>query len=142
MTVQRWVNAGPDEGAPAALIGRVLGKLAVRTIDEVWVFPLRRIATGESIVIVVSTFEAEPERRRLCTFRYTIVRNQRGVAKVTEQAGEHGSAPASALPRVIEGVLRRLGDDAAVPPHGRSIAGADERWRELVEELAGTGSTT
>jgi hypothetical protein len=138
MTLQRWVNAGPDEGAPAALLARVPQKLPVRSIDEVWVFPLRKVTDGESIVIVVSTFEPEPERRSVCTFRFTIVRNARGVAKVTERAGEHGSAPATALPRLIEGVLRRLGDDAAVPPHGRSVAGLEERWAELMAELEGS----
>jgi hypothetical protein len=136
---QQWVNAGPDEGAADALLGRVAAAIAIASIDEVWVFPARRVVEGESVVVVVSTFEAEPERRRVLTFRFTIARNKRGVASVTERGGEHGSAPAPAIPRVIEGVLRRLGDDVEVAPHGRAIRGDAERWEALLEEVRSAG---
>jgi hypothetical protein len=136
MKPQQWVNAGPDDGAPAALLDRVAAAVAPATIDEIWLFPPRRVADGESVVFVLGAFEPQPDRRRVLTFRFTITRNRRGLARVTEQAGEHGSAPADALPRVIEGVLRRLGDDAEVPPQGEAIRGDVARWAALLADVA------
>jgi hypothetical protein len=141
MTLQQWVNAGPDEGAVHALLGRVAQQLPIATIDEVWVFPTRRTSEGESTVIVAAAFDANDERRRVFTFRFVVTRDRRGAATVREHADEFGSAPSHAIARVIEGVLRRLGDDAEVPPKGRAIGGEAERWREWVVELgAGEGT--
>jgi hypothetical protein len=137
MKPQQWVNAGPDEGALHALVGRIARALPIAAIDEVWVFPTRRITEGESTVAVVAAFDENDERRRVCAFRFVVSRNRRGEASVQEFADEFGSAPSHAIARVIEGVLRRLGDDAEVPPHGQQIRGARETWEQWVREMGG-----
>jgi hypothetical protein len=135
MRPQQWVNTGPDEGAPFALLGRIAAHLPASALDEVWLFPTRRTAEGESTVVVAAAFHEDGERRRVITYRFIVTRNNRGAAKVREQCFEFGSAPSHAIVRVIEGVLRRLGDDAEVPPHGRSIAGDEEEWRAWLLQL-------
>jgi hypothetical protein len=135
MRPQQWVNTGPDEGAPFALLGLVAAQLPAAAIDEVWLFPTRRTAEGESTVVVAAAFHEDDERRRVITYRFVVTRNNRGAAKVREQCFEYGSAPSHAIVRVIEGVLRRLGDDAEVPPHGRSIAGDEQQWRAWLRQL-------
>jgi hypothetical protein len=139
MNQRQWVNTGPDHGALPALLDRVAQRVPVSSMDEIWVFPYRRVADGDSVVCVITTFDDDADRRRVCTFRFTIARNNRGIATVQEDAGEHAVAPANAISRVIEGVLRRLGDDAAVPPHGRQIGGDAERWLRWLLELGAGG---
>jgi hypothetical protein len=137
MKPQQWLNTGaPDAGSIAALLERAAARVAADAIDEVWVFPSRRVAEGDSTVLVIAAFDDELDRRRVITFRFIVSRSRRGAASVREIASEHGSAPTDALPRVIEGVLRRLGDDAAVPPHGNAIGGSADRWAEMVARLS------
>ena len=45
-------------------------------------------------------------------------------------------APADRLTRVIDGVLRRLGDDLAATPQTARISGEAERFAALIESLA------
>jgi hypothetical protein len=138
MRPQQWVNAGPDEGASRALVERITRQLPVAAIDEVWLFPTRRVSEGESTVVVAAAFDPnDDERRRVFAFRFVVTRDRRGVASVRELGDEYGSAPSFAIARVIEGVLRRLGDDAEVPPHGRAIAGDEAAWRAWIVELGG-----
>lgn len=137
MRPRQWVNAGPDEGAVPALLARIAQQLPAASIDEVWVFPTRRVSDGESTVIVIAAFDRSDERRRVFAFRFVVSRNRRGAATVRESSDEFGSAPSHAIVRVIEGVLRRLGDDAEVPPNGRAIGGDETAWWEWVVELGG-----
>jgi hypothetical protein len=136
MSTQQWANIGDDAGALHALLQRVAGHVPISLIDYVWVFPPRRIAIGESIVIVVGAFH-EPERRRVITALFTIARNRKGVATVSEQFDEHGSAPPDAVPRIVQGVLRRLGEDIGADPREVLIDGRHDRWDELIVELGG-----
>ena len=63
------------------------------------------------------------------------------VATVDEPAleprlAEHATTPAERLPRVIAGVLRRLGDDyAAIPPSYARIDCSARQWQALIEVL-------
>lgn len=135
MRPQQWVNTGPDEGASFALLARIEAKIPPAAIDEVWLFPNRRTSEGDSTVIVAAAFDENSDRRRVVTFRFVVIRNNRGAAKIREQSFEYGSAPSNAIVRVIEGVLRRLGDETEVPPHGRSIQGDVGRWSAWLAEL-------
>ena len=47
---------------------------------------------------------------------------------------EHGAAPAERVGRVVDGVFRRLDDEAEPPRHAR-IAGDREKWAELLATL-------
>jgi hypothetical protein len=133
----QWANIGDDAAAPHALLERVLEQVAVDSIDYVWIFPARRIAVGESTVIVVGAFDEDPMRRRVITAHFTVARNRKGVADVKARFDEHGSAPETAVPRIVQGVLRRLGEDAQAEPRAEEISGDRARWHALVVELGG-----
>lgn len=137
MSSTQWANIGDDEGAPYALLQRIVEQVSVDRIDHLWIFPPRRIAVGESIVIVVSTFDEVPERRRVVTAHFTVARNRKGIAQVNVRFDDHASAPTAAVPRVVDGVLRRLGEEVGAEPREESIAGDPDRWHALVIDLGG-----
>lgn len=141
MSTQQWANIGDDEGAPYALLDRVAAQLPVALIDYVWIFPARRIAIGESIVVVVGAFAEETDRRRVITAHFTITRDRKGKAFVNARFDEHGSAPSSAVPRIVDGVLHRLGEDAGAPPREDQIGGSYEAWTALIIDLGGRPPT-
>lgn len=133
----QWANIGEDAGALHALLQRITEHVHVPLIDYVWIFPPRRIAVGESIVIVIGAFDDDPDRRRVATARFTISRNKRGQATVSVRFDEHGTAPGSAVHRIVQGVLRRLGEDADAPPREEPIAGSLDAWHQLISDLGG-----
>jgi hypothetical protein len=141
MSTQQWANIGDDAGAPHALLQRVAALVPVPLIDYIWIFPARRIAIGESVVVVVGAFH-EPERRRVITAHFTIARNRKGVATVGERFDEHGSTPPDAVPRIVQGVLRRLGEDIGADPREVLIDGRQDRWNEIIVELGGRPAPT
>jgi hypothetical protein len=132
----QWANIGDDAGALHALVERVAGHVPVSIIDYLWIFPPRRIAVGESVVVVIGAFD-DADRRRVITARFTIARNRRGEASVTTRFDEHGTAPVDAIPRIVQGVLRRLGEDTGAEPQEVAVAGRAQRWDELLVELGG-----
>jgi hypothetical protein len=120
MTTQ-WANIGEDQGALHALVQRIVEHVPVRLIDYVWIFPARRIAIGESTVVVIGAFGENGDRRRVINARFD----------------EHGSAPSNAVPRIVDGVLRRLGEDADAPPREEQVGGSQEQWDALIVALGG-----
>lgn len=137
MSSAQWANIGDDPGALHALIERLPEHAAIDTIDYVWLFPARRVAVGDSIVVVIGAFDDDPDRRRVSTARFTVARNRKGAATVTASFAEHGSAPVAAVPRIVQGVLRRLGQDTEAEPREELIAGRQDRWDALIIELGG-----
>jgi hypothetical protein len=137
MSSTRWANIGDDPGALHALIERIPEHAAIETIDYLWLFPARRVAVGDSIVVVIGAFDHDPERRRVSTAHFTVARNRKGAATVTATFTEHGSAPIAAVPRIVQGVLRRLGEDTEAQPREALIAGDPDRWDTLIVELGG-----
>jgi hypothetical protein len=137
----QWANIGEDAGALHALISQIPAQLPVEFIDYLWIFPARRVATGESTVVVVGAFDEDAARRRVLTARFTVARDRRGAATVTPRFDEHGSAPAAAVPRIVQGVLRRLGEDTEAEPREEQIGGSSERWSGLIVELGGRPAT-
>jgi hypothetical protein len=136
MSTNQWANIGEDPGAPHALIQRIPEIVAVPGIDYLWIFPPRRVAAGESSVVVVAAFDAD-DRRRIITAHFTVARNRKGIATVTALFDEHGAAPVDAVPRIVQGVLRRLGEDTTAEPRDVLIDGRQDRWDALVTELGG-----
>jgi hypothetical protein len=136
MSSTQWANIGEDAGALHALAARVADHVQVPLIDCLWIFPPRRIAAGESVVFVVAATE-DDDRRRVITAHFTIARNRKGAATVGVRFDEHGAAPADAVPRIVQGVLRRMGEDADAEPRDEQIGGSQERWDELILELGG-----
>jgi hypothetical protein len=138
MSSTGWANIGDDPGALHALTDRIPEHVAIESIDYLWLFPTRRVAVGESIVVVIGAFDHDPERRRVSTAHFTVARNRKGAATVTATFAEHGSAPIAAVPRIVQGVLRRLGEDTEAEPREALIAGQLDRWETLIVELGGT----
>ena len=137
MSATQWANIGDDPGALHALLERVAGHVDVSLIQDIWIFPPRRIAVGESIVVVVGAAGEDRDRRRVITAHFTVARNRKGAATVTAHFDEHGTAPHAAVPRIVQGVLRRLGEDAEALPREETIAGDADRWTTLIVELGG-----
>lgn len=135
---QKWVNAGPDEGALHALLDRVIERVPRERIDVLWLFPTRVAGGVESTVIVIAGFDDDADRRTVATAHFRVTRDKRGRATVALQMLEHGTAPVGATQRVVDGVLRRLGDEVArESPRRVEIGGAAAPWWELYEELGG-----
>jgi hypothetical protein len=134
-TKQQWVNTEPDEASPHALLDRVGTRFPPEIIDEIWIFPTRRAGGVESSVFVVTAFGDDPERRRVATAHFTVTRDKKGRPQITERIEEHALAPAAALARVVEGVLRRLGDELSHAPRAERIERDLERWHALLVEL-------
>jgi hypothetical protein len=138
MNNPKWANIGEDAGSMHALLERIAERVPVAAIDTVWIFPPRKIAIGESIVVVVAGFaENDEERRRVFTAHFTIARTKKGEATVTMRFDEHASAPVTAVPRIMQGVLRRLGEDIEASPREEAIAGDQDRWDTLIVDLGG-----
>jgi hypothetical protein len=137
MIAQQWTNIEDDEGALHALLHRVCDHVPVALIDYLWIFPPRRVAAGDSIVFVVAAFDDDPVRRRVLTAHFVIARNRKGQAFVNARFDEHGSAPAGAVPRIVDGVLHRLGEDADASLREQQIGGDPEQWNELIIALGG-----
>ena len=137
MTASQWLNIGDDPGALHALLERVSAHVDVSLIQDIWIFPPRRIAIGESIVVVVGASGEDEERRRVITAHFTVARNRKGAATVTARFDEHGTAPHAAVPRIVQGVLRRLGEDTEALPREEVITGSRDRWDALMVELGG-----
>ncbi|HSJ33268.1 MAG TPA: hypothetical protein VK933_17640 [Longimicrobiales bacterium] len=141
MSTAQWLNIGDDPGALHALVERISEHVPVAAIDYLWIFPARRIAIGESIVVVIGAFDEDPERRRVSTAHFTVSRNRKGAATVNARFDEHGSAPVAAVPRIVQGVLRRLGEDTEASPREEQIDGEQDRWDALIVELGGPPRT-
>ena len=72
----------------------------------------------------------------MITAHLRATRNKRGEPAIETKLDEHATTPPERIPRVIEGVLRRLSEDfAATPPSHARIDGKDERWRALIDQL-------
>jgi hypothetical protein len=138
MITTKWVNTESDDGALPALLQRMEVQLPADAIHALWIFPTRRAGSVESTVIVAACGDPDPDRRRVYTARFTVVRDKRGRPKVEELLQEHATAPADALSRVVDGVVRRIGDEAAQPPRHAVIDADPERFDALIVDLGGT----
>lgn len=127
----------PGTGAPEGL-SRTLRMLAERlgadSLDRLWLFPPRVRGRKESGLVAASRFHPDsPERRFLFTAPYTSERTGQGTT-VESSLNEEGEAPPDRLPRVMDGVVRRSGDEPGVPREVE-IGGDALRLNELIEEL-------
>jgi hypothetical protein len=117
------------------LLREIAPRFPPEVIDRVWIFAPREIGGKESGLVVLS-LHADGERadtRRLVTWRYEATR-ERGRPRRSDLVTEQGSAPTERIPRLIEGVLARLGD-AAETPIAEAVAGDPERWNAFLASL-------
>jgi hypothetical protein len=127
-----------SEAAPIfALLNGLAERLGIAGIDQLWLFPPRRVADAETAVVVLSAFhDDDPGRRRVFTAHYAALTDRKGRLEIEEHVEERGIAPTERIGRLVEGVLQRVEDElAASPPRAARIDGDPGRWNELVESL-------
>lgn len=129
--------------------------VAPEEIAELWVFPPLPEVEASSEFLLFTRFD-EGEARRLYSARVPPAPNGNGAGKGSPAGGpsgvpagtsengagphpredgsqevvEHGSVPASRVPRLVQGFLRRLDEDEE--PLHLVIDGSPGRWSELV----------
>ena len=131
-----WLTGKADSASMASLLERIRGLIDVTTVDELFLFPMRRVSGVESTVFVLSIHDRD-DTRRVITAHVRATRNKRGEPAIETKLDEQGTIPADRIPRVIDGVLKRLKEDFATPPSTARIDGKPERWHALGEVLMG-----
>lgn len=130
-----WLTGKADAASLPALLEGLAPQIDITRVDELYLFPTRRVQGVESTVFVFSVHD-EDDMRRVSTAHLRATRNKRGEPTIETRLDEHATAPAERIPRVIEGVLKRLSEDfAATPPSHCRIDGSEQRWRELIDLL-------
>ena len=130
-----WLTSKADAASLPALMDNLASQIDVGTIDELWVFPTQRSAGVESTVFVLSFLE-ENNMRRVMTAHFRATRNKRGEPTVEHKLNDQALAEAERIPRVIDGVLKRMDDFAAAPASYARIDCKPERWAAVVEVLS------
>jgi hypothetical protein len=133
-----------DPGVPEALprVLRLVGdRLDPVRIQRIWIFPpLVRGRREWGLVAASTRLGGTGEKvgegdvqRRLHTASYAAERTGKGLyLDVSLEA--QGEAPSDRLPRVMEGVVRRSGDELG-DPREVAIDGAPDRFRELMDDF-------
>ncbi|MEQ8329455.1 MAG: hypothetical protein RH859_03235 [Longimicrobiales bacterium] len=126
-----------DPGVPEALprtLVRIQDELGVEGLDRLWVFPpLRRGRRERGLVVASFHVTDEPDRRRLVTVAYAAERSGLDLT-VQSTVTEEGTAPPDMLPRVMEGVVRRAGEDHS-DAREVEIDRASDRYEALLAEF-------
>src|SRR5690606_21357384 len=84
-------------------------------------------------LVAASVYTWEEERRRLLSAPYVAERTGQGVS-IAHDLEEQGEAPPDRLPRIMEGVVRRGGEELG-EPREVVLAGAAEAFEALMKEL-------
>lgn len=129
------MNELPD--APLfALLRTIADEVGVDRIDQVWLFPPRRLKAGETSVVVVAAFhDLEDDRRRVYAAQYTAPADTRAEPRLA--LDQYGAAPADRVGRLVEEVVERIKDDAPpTAPRAVRIRGEDERWNTMLHQIA------
>lgn len=128
---RRDADPGVPEALPRMLI-RLRDRLGVETIDRLWIFPPVRRGRREQGLVAVSTFQVGEERRSMVTVAYNAEHTGTGIT-VEPSFTREGEAPAELFPGVMEGVVRRGGEEKGEPREVEIDASA-ERFEELIAE--------
>lgn len=125
-----------DPGVPEALprvLLKLRDRLGVDALDRLWIFPPVRTGRREQGLVAVSTFlDDAADRRGMVTVAYKAEHTGKGVT-IEPTFTREGEAVPDLLPRVIQGVVRRGGEEKGEPREvlvGRSA----EAFEELLEE--------
>jgi hypothetical protein len=126
-------GAGVPEALPATL--RMLGeKVGVAEIDRLWIFPPLIRGRREWGLVAASVYTGQDERRRLLSLAYVAERTGQGGLSVVHDLDEQGEAPPDRLPRVMDGVARRGGEEMG-EPREVVLEGVTETFEELLKEF-------
>lgn len=125
-----------DPGVPEALprtLQHLRREIGAERVDRLWIFPPLKNGRRERGLVTASLYLDEGERRRVITLAYLAVRSGLEL-EVRPTLSEEGDAPPELLPRVMEGVVRRAGENQA---DARQVVleGDPEAFRALLEEF-------
>lgn len=124
-------DPGVPEALPRMLI-RLRDRLGIENIDRLWVFPPVRKGRREQGLIAVSIFQQGEERRSMVTVAYNAEHTGEGI-KVEPSFTREGEALADRFPGVMQGVVRRSGEEKG-EPREVLIEASPESFEELMEE--------
>jgi hypothetical protein len=129
----------------AAALAAAAAAIPPERIDQAWLFPPRTIGEKESGLAVLTLFP-EPEldassesgsdggRREVWTLQYEAERVKGGRTNRTDTLLEQATVPTGLLSRIVDGVVRRMGEGAHAPDV-RDVEGRADLWAELLDEL-------
>ena len=100
-----------------------------------WIFPPVCNGRREQGLVAVSTFQDGEERRSMVTVAYNAEQTGKGVT-IEPSFTREGEAPADRFPGVMQGVVRRGGEEKGEPREVQ-IGGSPEKFEELMEEYDG-----
>lgn len=126
---------GVPEAVPRTAQGLV-ARLGLATVDRLWIFPPMIRGRRESGLVAASRRienSPDPDRRLLVTAPYVAERSGRGLS-IDWSLVEQGEAPADRFPRMMEGVVRRAGDELG-DAREVELAGDPERWTAFLGEF-------
>ena len=129
----------------AAALAAVTERIAPERIDQVWLFPPRSIAEKESGLAVLTLYPQPASssvdsaasadgRREVWTLQYEAERVKGGKTNRTDTLLEQATVPAGLLTRIVDGVVRRMGEGAHAPDV-RDVEGKADVWTDLLGEL-------
>lgn len=125
-----------DPGVPEALprtLQHLRREVGVERVDRLWIFPPLKNGRRERGLVAVSLFLDEGERRRVLTVSYLAERSGLEL-RVEPSMSEEGDAPPELLPRVMEGVVRRAGQEHG-DPRQVEIEGELPAFQALMDEF-------
>lgn len=129
----RTADPGVPEALPRVLI-RLRDRLGVMSIDRLWIFPPVRTGRREQGLVAVSLhLDGVEDRREMVTVAYNAEHTGKGVT-VEPAFTREGEATPDRFPRVMQGVVRRGGEEKGEPREVR-IDRSSERFEELLEEF-------
>jgi hypothetical protein len=108
-------------------------KVGVERIDRLWIFPPLIRGRREWGLVAASAYTGWDDRRRLLSAPYVAERTGQGLS-VVQDLEEQGEAPPDRLPRVMEGVVRRAGEDMG-EPREVVVEGSTAVFEELMREF-------
>lgn len=129
----------PVSAPLARLLAEVPSLVPIDRLDRAWIFPPRRhgdLETGLVVLSLLGEGAGTEAPREVMTVRYE---HRAGAGKKgadERSSASHGWAPAERVSRVIDGVLRRLGETGE-DPEVVEVAGDAAAWQRFVEESAG-----
>jgi hypothetical protein len=124
-------DPGVPEALPRTLI-RLRDRIGIEKIDRLWIFPPVRSGRKEQGLVAVSTFQEGEERRSMVTVSYDAEHTGRGIT-VEPSFTREGEAPPDRFPGVMQGVVRRGGEEKGQPREVEFHA-SPERFEVLMEE--------
>src|SRR5687768_14974268 len=108
-------------------------KIGATEIDRLWIFPPLIRGRREWGLVAASVYTGREERRRLLSAAYVAERTGQGLS-VVHDLDEQGEAPPDRLPRVMDGVVRRAGEELG-EPREVVLEGVTETFDELLKEF-------